>query len=208
MLFCIQDPPQGLRRSQRRRDQSKNRVFCGLHPHRQVRHDATGVSINQTTRANQGLLPIRRLKALRTYALPLAGTVDKAAVAGIKTRMQATWPLPAFKDKNIRHLQPFLRRYQPSRARLIRCDAGHGDALLPISPMDEAGTVKSFARRIPAEPVACAYLRIRALHNFFRRKRRLRGYPRRWTMGAAAAQSPQYKKAYEHNAQPDALPCA
>ena len=63
-----------------------------------------GASINQATCADQGLLPIRSLKALRTYALSLPGTVDKAAAARIKARMEAARRLPVFEDEDIRHL--------------------------------------------------------------------------------------------------------
>ena len=115
-----------------------------------------GASIDQATHADQGLLPIRGIKALRAYALSPTRTVDKTAAARIQTRMQAAWRLPVFEDENIRNLQPFLRRDQPPRARLIRCDAGHGDALLPIGPLNETGTIKALAGRIPAEPVARA----------------------------------------------------
>lgn len=129
-------------------------------------------SVNQTPRADQGFFPIRRLKAVRADALPVAGTVYKLAVAGIKACMQAALPLSVLEDQDIRSLQPLLGGDQPARARLVACYSGYCNALLLVGPLNEARTIKALAGRGAAAPVARADLRIGALQDLVRRRRR------------------------------------
>ena len=162
-------------------------------------------SIDQAACADQGTFPVRYFKALRTYALPRAGAVDKLAIARINARMQAARTLPIFENENIRRLQPLPLCDKPARPRLIRGNAGKGNTLLPIGPLNKTGTVKAFAGSIPAGPVTGTYLRIRGFHNFFRRQRRFRRHSGRGAMGAATAKPRQHKQAQERAARPQPL---
>jgi len=163
-------------------------------------------SIDHAARTDQAILPICRLKAFRAHPLPLAGTMDKLAIAGIKTRMQTARSLPVFKHKNISWQQSILGRDKPARPRLIRCNTGHVNALLAVGPLDKTGAVKTLDGRIAAKPVARTYLRIRAFNHLFRRNRCFCRHCGPGALGAAAGKAPYNNKAQEQAAKPH-TPC-
>lgn len=111
-------------------------------------------SIDDATRADQTILPIGQLKALRTHALSRAGTMDKLAAARIQARMQAARSLSVFEHENISRLQSFLWSDKSARPSLIRCNAGNGYPLLAIGPLDKTRTIKALAGSISTSPVA------------------------------------------------------
>ena len=72
--------------------------------------------------------------------------------------MQPVGPLTIFENKNIRRPQSFFGADKPARPRLILCNAGNGNTLLGIGPLNKTGTVKPIAGRIPTKPVTGANL--------------------------------------------------